>query len=61
MLTDLGRKTADDLFNDHAKWIAALFAGFTTEERKTLNGYLQRIWRNLETGAEHPARPEERT
>jgi DNA-binding MarR family transcriptional regulator len=61
VLTDLGRSTADDLFNDHAKWIAALFAGFTAEERKTLNGFLQRIWRNLETGAEHPARPGERT
>lgn len=58
VLTDLGRKTARDLFNEHADWIAALFAGFTADERKTLSSFLQRIWRNLDAGAEHPASPE---
>ncbi|HLP67706.1 MAG TPA: MarR family transcriptional regulator [Rhizobium sp.] len=48
-LTDLGRKTAHDLFNEHARWIASLFAGFTAEERTTLSGLLQRIWQNLNT------------
>lgn len=50
-LTDLGQKTAHELFNEHAAWIAALFAGFTAEERNVLNGLLQRVWRNLGAGA----------
>lgn len=58
VLTDLGQKSAYDLFNQHTNWIATLFAGFSAEERKTLNGLLQRIWKNLDTGAEHSARPE---
>lgn len=61
VLTDNGQKTAHDLFNEHATWIATLFAGFTAEERKTLNGFLQRIARNLDAGAEHPAEREART
>ncbi|WP_421593235.1 MarR family winged helix-turn-helix transcriptional regulator [Shinella sp. M27] len=60
-LTDLGQKVGQDVFNEHSRWIATLFAGFTVEERQTLNGFLQRVWRNLDIGAEHPARPEERT
>ncbi|WP_026227891.1 MarR family transcriptional regulator [Hoeflea sp. 108] len=48
VLTDLGQQTARDLFSEHAKWIATLFAGFTAEDRKTLNGLLQRIWKNLD-------------
>lgn len=61
VLTDPGQKSAHDLFNQHTNWIATLFAGFSAKERKTLNGLLQRIWRNLGTGAEHSARPEART
>jgi len=61
VLTDLGRKTAHELFDEHAKWIAALFAGFSADERSTLNGFLQRIRRNLDAGPEHSPRPETRT
>lgn len=50
-LTDTGRKTAHALFDEHAEWIATLFAGFTAEERNVLNGLLQRIWNNLGAGA----------
>ena len=49
VLTQIGRKTTRDLFHEHSAWIASLFAGFTADERKTLNGLLQRIWRNLNT------------
>jgi len=51
VLTDKGQKTAHDLFNEHARWIASLFAGFTAEERKTFGGLLQRIWGNLNADA----------
>ncbi|MGO3930098.1 MarR family winged helix-turn-helix transcriptional regulator [Rhodopseudomonas pseudopalustris] len=61
VLTDLGRKTAHELFDEHAKWIAALFAGFGADERSTLNGFLQRIRRNLDTGPADTPRPETRT
>lgn len=61
LLTDLGKKTAADMFDEHTKWIAALFAGFTPDERKTLSGFVQRIWRNLGTDAEFPSKPEDQT
>ena len=61
VLTERGRRTARDLFNEHTRWIAALFAGFTATERETLTMLLQRIWRNLDRGAAQPARPEVRT
>lgn len=54
VLTDRGQQTAQDLFHDHARWIATLFAGFTAEERTTLNGFLRRIWANLDAGAAQP-------
>ena len=48
-LTEVGRKTARDLFTEHAEWVASLFEGFTGDERKTLNNLLQRIWQNLDS------------
>lgn len=48
-LTEAGRKTARDLFTEHAKWVASLFEGFTADERKMLNNLLQRIWQNLDS------------
>lgn len=47
LLTPHGEACARDLFNAHTQWISALFAGFSTEERKTLNGFLARIRNNL--------------
>ncbi len=60
VLTVMGRKTAHDLFNEHAAWIASIFAGFTADERKTLNALLQRIWRNLESGITRQTAPNQR-
>lgn len=52
VLTDLGQKTAHALFDEHAAWVATLFAGFTSGERDMLSGFLQRIWSNLGAGRE---------
>lgn len=51
VLTETGRKTAGDLLGEHSAWIASLFAGFSADEHQTFHTLLQRIWRNLETGA----------
>lgn len=51
VLTETGRKTAGNLLGEHSAWIASLFAGFSAEEQQTFHRLLQRIWRNLETGA----------
>ncbi len=51
MLTEQGSKTAHELFNEHTRWISALFAGFSDEERKSLDGFLQRIRKNLDGGS----------
>lgn len=53
ILTERGQKTAQDLFNEHTKWIAALFAGFTAQDRQVLTGFLERIRHNLDCTAEH--------
>lgn len=59
-LTDLGQKTAHDLFDKHSAWIASLFAGITADERQTLNRLLQRIWQNL-NGARQQDGPDAQT
>ncbi|OCW55993.1 MarR family winged helix-turn-helix transcriptional regulator [Hoeflea olei] len=48
ILTPVGQEMASDLFREHAQWVASLFEGFTVNERKTLSGLLQRVWRNLD-------------
>lgn len=53
-LTEAGRATAQVLFGEHTDWVASLLAGFSPEDRATLNGLLQRIWRNLEAGRPAP-------
>jgi DNA-binding MarR family transcriptional regulator len=58
-LTDAGRKTARDLFIEHAEWVASLFEGFTADERKTLNDLLLRIWRNLDSPRQRPGQGED--
>lgn len=58
-LTEVGRKTARDLFTEHAEWVASLFEGFTANERKTLNNLLQRIWRNLDSYRKQAEQDEE--
>ena len=47
-LTEVGRKMARDLFDEHAEWVASLFEGFSAGERKTLHSLLLRIWQNLD-------------
>lgn len=49
-LTAKGRKTARDLFNEHARWITALFTGVTADEKRVLSAVLTRIWRNTDAG-----------
>ncbi|PYE39941.1 DNA-binding MarR family transcriptional regulator [Rhizobium sp. PP-F2F-G20b] len=50
-LTAKGQAVALDLFNEHSRWIGSLFAGFDQHERKTLDGLLKRVWRNVEIPA----------
>lgn len=49
-LTAKGEETARDLFDQHTSWIASLFAGFSDNERRMLEGFLQRIRRNIDAG-----------
>lgn len=49
-LTAKGRKTARNLFDEHARWIASLFAGITADEKRLLTTVLTRIWRNTDAG-----------
>lgn len=58
-LTEVGQKTARDLFNEHTVWVASLFEGFTADERKTLNDLLQRIWRNLDSHGQQAGQDED--
>lgn len=58
-LTEVGRKTARDLFTEHTEWVASLFEGFTADEHKTLNNLLQRIWRNLDSGRQQAGQGED--
>ncbi|WP_429174314.1 MarR family winged helix-turn-helix transcriptional regulator [Ensifer sp. LBL] len=61
VLTETGRKTAGNLLGEHSAWIASLFAGFSADEHQTFHRLLQRIWRNLETGATPKNTPETQT
>ncbi len=54
-LTARGQATARDLFNEHSRWIASLFAGFDRHERDTLGGLLRRVWGNVENPAKDSA------
>lgn len=56
-LTDSGQAVARGLFDEHALWIASLFAGFSADERRTLSGFLQRIWENAEGNGEEAPSP----
>lgn len=46
-LTASGQATALDLFNEHSRWIASLFAGFDPHEREVLHRLLCRVWGNV--------------
>lgn len=52
-LTDKGRQTAKQVFDDHSVWIASLFSHLSTSERKQLATLLDKVATNLnvsETG-----------
>lgn len=51
-LTARGQDKARDLFDEHTRWIASLFAGFTETDRQDLDGLLRRIWRNLDADSQ---------
>lgn len=42
-LTDRGRVLAGSLFEEHARWIASLFAGMTPQERQVLDALVRRV------------------
>jgi len=43
-----GQTLADQLFDEHSRWIASLFAALDAQERALLGGLLQRVWRTLD-------------
>ncbi|MGH8036821.1 MAG: MarR family winged helix-turn-helix transcriptional regulator [Stenotrophomonas sp.] len=49
-LTEAGQALAAHLFEQHAQWIASLFADTSTEERRILGTLLQRVWLRTDTG-----------
>ncbi|WP_312944143.1 MarR family transcriptional regulator [Agrobacterium sp.] len=43
-----GQTLADQLFDEHSRWIASLFTALDAQERALLGGLLQRVWRTLD-------------
>ncbi|MBN9033032.1 MAG: MarR family transcriptional regulator [Rhizobiales bacterium 63-7] len=54
-LTAKGQAMALDLFNEHSRWIASLFAGLDRHECETLGVLLRRVWRNVDMPAKDSA------
>lgn len=54
-LTARGKRIDGKLFDQHAKWIAGLFADFDAGERELLSGLLRRIWAKTDAGGEAQA------
>lgn len=50
-LTVGGRRLATRLFEQHTRWIASLFEGFSATERRQLGTLLERVWRRTDLGA----------
>lgn len=51
-LTENGQVVATDLFLEHGKWIASLFAGTTPAEREHVGELLHRVRRNMDATEE---------
>jgi DNA-binding MarR family transcriptional regulator len=50
-LSAKGEAAASTLVDEHAQWIASLFADFTPEEMQLLSGLLEKAWRKTDRGA----------
>ncbi|MBY6239604.1 MarR family winged helix-turn-helix transcriptional regulator [Methylosinus sp. Sm6] len=51
LLTEHGRTLAKELFEEHARWIASLFSGFSEGDRQHLSRLLGRVRANIELPA----------
>ncbi|CAI2931548.1 Transcriptional regulator SlyA [Aminobacter niigataensis] len=47
-LSAKGQAAARVLFDEHTKWIATLFAGFSADDRQMFGDLLRRVWQNLD-------------
>ena len=50
-LSAKGEAAAATLVDEHAQWIASLFADFTPDEMQLLSGLLEKAWRKTDRGA----------
>lgn len=50
-LSAKGEAAATTLVDEHAQWIASLFADFTPDEMQLLSGLLEKAWRKTDRGA----------
>ena len=50
-LSAKGKAAAATLVDEHAQWIASLFADFTPDEMQVLSGLLEKAWRKSDLGA----------
>ncbi|MGL4859245.1 MAG: MarR family winged helix-turn-helix transcriptional regulator [Enterobacteriaceae bacterium] len=49
-LTAQGRILTEQLFEQHSRWIASLFADFSPQDKALLSALLLRVWRKTELG-----------
>lgn len=50
-LSSKGETVAATLVEEHAQWIASLFADFTPDEMQALSALLEKAWRKTDRGA----------
>ena len=50
-LSPKGETIAASLVDEHAQWIASLFADFTPDEMQALSALLEKAWRKTDRGA----------
>ena len=50
-LSAKGEAAAATLVDEHAQWIASLFADFTPDEMRLLSALLEKAWRKTDRGA----------